>query len=255
MYIKVALSILSCLIFTVFVMWFQSSTLLCNILWGCSVSWTSNKNNQIIYNPYTLCVLWKIGKCLGIPRCCHECHNYKPTNNNMNKSAEDYIDIRFQMTHTVHIYSKVCFGISVLICIFLSVFYVSVSRITQYKKKCISQMGFIKPNSFHRKVSVLMFLLCLMFMIFYIALFWWGILNLWRNHQSLRHCQIELFHVITWTITCLVISTFFIAIILRDKYCLKKLFSFFFALYILWSIFLIIYLQGVYSGRWFLNMS
>jgi hypothetical protein len=116
-------------------------------------------------------------------------------------------------------------------------------------------MGFVKPNPLQKKLSVFMFLFCLMFLIFYIALFAWGFQNLGKGHQSLRHCQIELFHVITWMLTCLVIVTFLTAIILKEKHLLKKCFSFFFALNILWSIFLIIYLQGVYSGRWFINMS
>lgn len=259
MYIRVALSILSSLIFAVFVMWFQRSTLLCDRLWGCSISWASN-NAQSSSDPYSLCVVdgsWKIYECLGTPRCCQECDNYRITSFNYihSNKSEDYINIHFQIAQSVLVYSKVCFGSSVLICIFLSIFYVGISRIRQYKQRCISQMGVIKPNHFHKKISILMFLFCFIFMIFYIALFWWGALNLWKRHQSLSHCQIELFHVITWTITCLVISTCLITIILRDKYCLNKCFSFFFTLHVLWSIFLIIYLQGVYSGRWFIDMS
>lgn len=265
MYFRVALSILMALIFSVFVMWFQRSTLLCEETWGCSISWASS-NTQTIYNSYrpTVCMpdsSWKVYKCLGPHQCCKECQNYRITNNtvnNNNNKLKNYITIEFQTSRSGHIYSKVCFGSCVLICIFVSVFYVGISYITRYKEKleqkCISQTGFVQPNSFQKKLSVLMFFLCLTFLLLYIALFWWGVLKLWKSHQSFKHCQIELFHVITWIITCLVITIFLITIILKSKYCLKFIFSLFFTLHILWSIFLIIYLEGVYNERWFIHL-
>lgn len=256
MYIRVTLSTLSSLIFAVFVMWFQSSTILCDSLWGCSISWTSH-NTQNVFDPYTLCMAdssWKIYKCFGTPQCCQECSSYRQINNN--NESEDYINIEFQKSNpSTHLYSKVCFGISVLICIFLTCFYVSISRIKQYKQKCSSEMGVVKPNPFLQNISVCMFSLCLLFMLIYIALFWWGILNVWKNNQNLKHCQIELLHTVTWIITCLVISTFLIAIILKDRYCFEKMFSLVFSIQVLWVLFLFVYLQGVYSGRWIIHMS
>ena len=255
MYLQVTLSTLSSLIFAVFVMWFQTSTILCDSLWGCSISWTSS-STQTGYDPFTLCSLdnsWKIYKCLGTLQCCQECSSYSTIKQN-NKS-DNYINIEFQESNSTYLYSKFCFGISVLICIFLTFFYVINSRISRDKQKCSSELSVFKPDPFLKNISVCMFLLSVMFMLFYIALFGWGILTIWKNNQNLKHCQIEFLHTITWVITCLVISTFLIAIVLKDKYCCKKIFSLFFSIHVLWVLFLIVYLQGVYSGRWIIHLS
>jgi hypothetical protein len=250
MYFRVTLSILLALIFSVFVMWFQNSTLLCDSLWRCIITWSSNNN---LYDSYTLCMpdsSWKIYKCLGPRQCCNKCQNFQIANN---KSTNN-INIAFKISHSIDIYTKVCFGSCVLICIFVSIFYVNISH--HKKQKCISsqERSVQSDDSFKKKLSVFMFLLCLCFLINNIVLLGLGILKLWKRYQSLKRCQIELFHIMTWIITYLVISIFLITIILKNKFCLKFFFSFLSTLHILWSIFLIIYLEGVYHGRWLIYL-